>query len=116
MIVSFDEVRRVAFRALDGGGAAPGIDDDCGWGCAWLEACGYPGLAMLVEAMEETPRERRRPSLEEDAIGLDLKNVSAIFSALSKASSTTMRRSTTNQMRRGAVRSEVARSACAASA
>jgi hypothetical protein len=69
MNVSFDEVRRVAFRALDGGGAAPGIDDDCGWGCAWLEACGYPGLKMLVEA------------LEEDAIGLDLKNISAVFSA-----------------------------------
>jgi hypothetical protein len=81
MIVSFDEVRRVAFRTLDGGGAAPGIDDDCGWGCAWLEACGYPGLAMLVEAMEETPREQRRPSLETDAMGLDLKEVSAVFSA-----------------------------------
>jgi len=81
MNVSFDEVRRVAFRALDGGGAAPGIDDDCGWACAWLEACGYPGLQMLVEALEETPREARRPSLETDAIGLDMKNVSAIFSA-----------------------------------
>jgi len=81
MNVSFDEVRRVAFRALDGGGAAPGIDDDCGWGCAWLEACGYPGLRMLVEALEETPREERRPSLEVDAMGLDLKNVSAVFSA-----------------------------------
>ena len=81
MMVSFDEVRRVAFRALDGGGGAPGIDDECGWACAWLEACGYPGLRMLVEAIEETPREGRRPSLEVDAMGIDLKNVSAIFSA-----------------------------------
>ena len=49
MNVSFDEVRRVAFRALDGGGAAPGIDDDCGWGCAWLEACGgRPDMLLVV--------------------------------------------------------------------
>ncbi len=81
VIVSFDEARRAAFRALDGAGAAPGIDDDCGWGCAWLEACGYPGLAMLIEAIEETPRDLRRPSLETDAMGVDLKNVSAVFCA-----------------------------------
>src|SRR5437763_12906909 len=81
MIVSFDEVRRAAFRALDAGGAAPGIDDDCGWACAWLEACGYPGLVMLVEALEETPPEARRPVLEPDVLGLDMQNRSAVFSA-----------------------------------
>lgn len=81
MIVSFDEMRRVAFRALDGGGAAPGIDDDCGWACAWLEACGYPGLKMLVEALDETPREERRPVYEPDTLGLDLRNLSCVFSA-----------------------------------
>jgi phosphatidylserine/phosphatidylglycerophosphate/cardiolipin synthase-like enzyme len=81
MIVSFDEVRRVAFRALDSGGAAPGIDDECGWACAWLEVCGYPGLKMLIEALDETPREERRPSYEPDALGIDLHNISCIFSA-----------------------------------
>jgi hypothetical protein len=81
MIVSFDEVRRAAFRALDGGGAAPGIDDEVGWACAWLEACGYPGLKMLGEALDETPREARRPSLTLDAIGIDLGNLSCVFTA-----------------------------------
>lgn len=81
MIVSFDEVRRVAFRALDGGGAAPGIDDDCGWACAWLEACGYPGLTMLVEALDETPRQDRRPAYEINSLGLDLRHISCVFSA-----------------------------------
>jgi Protein of unknown function (DUF3726) len=81
MIVSFDEVRRVAFRALDAGGAAPGIDDECGWACAWLEAYGYPGLKMLVEALDETPREERRPAYEPDALGIDLCNISSVFSA-----------------------------------
>jgi hypothetical protein len=81
MIVSFDEVRRAAFRALDGGGAAPGIDDECGWACAWLEACGYPGLRMLGEALDGTPREERRPSFALDAIGIDLRKVSCVFLA-----------------------------------
>jgi hypothetical protein len=81
MIVSFDELRRAAFRALDGGGAAPGIDDEAGWASAWLEACGYPGLKMLSEALDETPREGRRPSFVFDAIGVDLRNVSCVFMA-----------------------------------
>jgi hypothetical protein len=81
MIVSFDEVRRAAFRALDAGGAAPGVDDEVGWACAWLEACGYPGLRMLGEALDETPREARRPSFQPDAIGIDLRNVSCVFMA-----------------------------------
>ena len=24
---------------------------DAAWACAWLEACGYPGLKLLVEAL-----------------------------------------------------------------
>ena len=81
MIVSFDELRRAAFRALDGGGAAPGIDDEVGWASAWLEAAGYPGIRMLGEALDETPRQSRRPSFALDAIGIDLRNVSCVFMA-----------------------------------
>jgi hypothetical protein len=81
MIVSFDEIRRTAFRALDGGGVAPGIDDEVGWACAWLEACGYPGLRMLAEALDETPRDERRPSFIVDVIGIDLRNMSCAFMA-----------------------------------
>ncbi|MFL5259251.1 MAG: DUF3726 domain-containing protein, partial [Hyphomicrobiales bacterium] len=60
MMVSFDEMRRAAFRALDAGGTPPGVDDESGWACAWLEACGYPGLKMLGEALDDTKRDDRR--------------------------------------------------------
>jgi hypothetical protein len=81
MKVAFDEIRRVAFRALDAGGAAPGCDEDAGWACAWLQAAGYPGLNMLVEALEETPRDKRQPSLRAVYGIVDLDNVSCVFSA-----------------------------------
>ena len=81
MKIAFDEARRAAFRALDAGGAAPGCDEDCGWACAWLEAAGYPGLKMLVEALDETPRDKRRPSLQAVYGIVDLDNVSCVFSA-----------------------------------
>lgn len=44
--------------------------------CAWLEACGYPGIRLLLEARAE---ERRALTLVPDAIGLDLQNVSCVF-------------------------------------
>jgi hypothetical protein len=53
MLVAFDEVRKIAFRALDGAGAAPGTDEDGGWACAWLEAAGYPALEMLADLLDE---------------------------------------------------------------
>lgn len=60
--------------------AARGIADagDIGWACAWLEACGYPGLKMLGEALAE---ERREIELARDPIGLDLDNTSCVFLA-----------------------------------
>ena len=60
--------------------AARGIADagEIGWACAWLEACGYPGLKMLGEALAD---ERRDIELARDAIGLDLANVSCVFLA-----------------------------------
>ena len=44
--------------------------------CAWLEACGYPGLKLLLEARAD---ERRSVNLVPDAMGLDLENVSCVF-------------------------------------
>ncbi|MEP7174352.1 MAG: hypothetical protein ABI705_12765, partial [Aestuariivirga sp.] len=44
--------------------------------CAWLEACGYPGLRLLLEAQTD---ERRSVNLIPDAMGLDLQNVSCVF-------------------------------------
>ncbi|MDP1701418.1 MAG: hypothetical protein Q8L53_10760 [Aestuariivirga sp.] len=44
--------------------------------CAWLEACGYPGIRLLLEARGD---ERRSVDLVPDAMGLDLQNVSCVF-------------------------------------
>jgi hypothetical protein len=81
MKLAFDEVRRGASRALLAGGAAPGVDEESGWACAWLQAAGYDGVKMLVEALETTPREERRPSLAFQYGIVDLHNGSAVFAA-----------------------------------
>jgi hypothetical protein len=44
--------------------------------CAWLEACGYPGIKLLLEARAD---ERHSLALVPDAVGLDLQNVSCVF-------------------------------------
>lgn len=46
--------------------------------CAWLEAVGYPGLKLLAEALADG---QQSAELEKDALGIDLKNVSAVFLA-----------------------------------
>jgi len=60
--------------------ARRGIADaaDIGWACAWLEACGYPGVKLLAEALGDAATDR---ALERDAIGIDLANVSCAFLA-----------------------------------
>lgn len=57
------------------------IAADGGWATAWLEACGYPGLTMLFEALAETPPEARKPGIRMDTLGVDLGNVSCLFNA-----------------------------------
>jgi hypothetical protein len=44
--------------------------------CAYLEACGYPGLAVLREALADSQKEL---SVVKDILGVDLKNVSCVF-------------------------------------
>jgi hypothetical protein len=51
---------------------------DIGWATAWLEACGYPGLKQLAEALADPAQDLE---LRRDAIGLDLANVSCVFLA-----------------------------------
>lgn len=46
--------------------------------CAWLEGVGYPGLKLLAEALED---QQQNAELEKDVLGVDLKNVSAVFLA-----------------------------------
>jgi hypothetical protein len=48
------------------------------WAASWLEACGYPGLKMLAEALAD---DRHALPLNRDALGLDLDNVSCVFLA-----------------------------------
>jgi hypothetical protein len=45
---------------------------------AWLEACTYPGLKLIDEALGD---KEQSLALEPDLIGLDLKSVSCIFIA-----------------------------------
>jgi hypothetical protein len=71
----------LAGTLLSGSNIMPSSVDEMAAACAWLEACGYPGLKMLDEALTETPRENQRPVLELDAIGVDLRNISCVFSA-----------------------------------
>ncbi len=44
--------------------------------CAWLEACGYPGIRLLLEAVADKTKDL---ALQPDTMGLDLQNVSCVF-------------------------------------
>jgi hypothetical protein len=78
--VEFDDLSAAAARLLRDQGS-PDIAEDCGWACAWLQACAYPGLELLVEAIDTTPVTLRNPALMPDSLGLDLGNVSCVFLA-----------------------------------
>ncbi len=69
MRVSFDQIVNTAERIMPGQKAAAK-------NCAWLEACGYPGIKLLLEARAD---ERRSLTFVADAMGLDLQNVSCVF-------------------------------------
>ncbi len=58
---------------------ARGDARDIAWAAAWLEACGYPGLKMLAEALADPVRDLE---LRRDALGLDLGQVSCVFLAV----------------------------------
>ena len=69
MRVNLDQIVNAAERILPGQKAAAK-------NCAWLEACSYPGIKLLLEARAE---ERRSLTFVADAMGLDLQNVSCVF-------------------------------------
>ena len=66
-------------RVADGLEAA-GIADagEIAWACAWLEACGYPGVKMLAEALADAERDCQ---LVRDGLGFDLGQISCAFLA-----------------------------------
>ncbi len=69
MRVSFDQIVNTAERILPGHKVVAK-------NCAWLEACGYPGIKLLLEARSD---ERRSLTFAADTIGVDLQNVSCVF-------------------------------------
>jgi hypothetical protein len=54
------------------------IADRAAADCAWLQAVGYPGLKLLLEATTDT---NQSATLEKDLMGLDLHDVSCVFLA-----------------------------------
>ncbi len=69
MIVSLEDIECHAKRAV-------GRPENAGKYCAWLQACGYPGIQLLLEAAGQTTREL---PLQADVLGLDLQHVSCVF-------------------------------------
>lgn len=69
MRVSLNQIASIAERAVPEPAAAAR-------NCAWLEACGYPGIRLLLEARAD---KQRALTLVPDAMGLDLQNVSCVF-------------------------------------
>jgi len=76
--VSFESISAAACRLLREAGS-PDIAEESGWACAWLQACGYPGLDLMFEALDTTPPLTRHPQLTPDSLGLDLHNISCVF-------------------------------------
>lgn len=67
------------FREIEAAAAAlPGVSRRSATSAAWLQACDYAGLSILLEAVND---ERKSLQLERDAMGLDLHNVSCVFVA-----------------------------------
>ena len=69
MRVTLDQISNLAERILPEHKAAARH-------CGWLEACGYPGIKLLLEAQADA---RRSLALVPDAMGMDLQNVSCVF-------------------------------------
>jgi hypothetical protein len=71
------EIEQLALHSMTKTGYAS-IAERTARACVWLEACGYPGLKLIAEALADPAP---NISLVPDALGLDLQNVSCIFLA-----------------------------------
>jgi len=74
---TLDSIAAVARSALTSAGHGA-IADHAAQRCAWLEACGYPGISQLQDALADV---ETSAVLEKDALGLDLQGVSCVFIA-----------------------------------
>ena len=65
------------FSEIEAAAAAlPGVSRRAAASAAWLQACDYAGLSILLEAVND---DRKNLELQRDALGLDLQNVSCVF-------------------------------------
>lgn len=78
MKTSVAELETAVCERLLSANVAASHGSDIAWACAWLVACGYPGLRMLAEALGD---ELRDIKLVRDNMGLDLKGVSCVWLA-----------------------------------
>ncbi len=69
MIVTLNEVQRACQKALFGAGVPAGLDDDAADATVWLEACGIPALASLVDVLERWTGDSSAISVAETAPG-----------------------------------------------
>lgn len=76
MHADLDQIIAQAKKALLARGFSAETAEFAAKNCAWLEACDYPGIKLLVEAAAD---ERRETDLAPDALGLDLQYVSCVF-------------------------------------
>ena len=74
-------IETAALAALGGQNVPEGLAVEIAWACGWLESVGYPGLAMLAEALETTPPQARQPELSAQYGLVDTQNVSCVFIA-----------------------------------
>jgi len=80
LTIGYGDLASAAMRLL-AKADLPEIAEACGEACAFLEACSYPGLSLLFEALDTTPPAARHPDLRPDSLGLDLGDISCVFLA-----------------------------------
>jgi hypothetical protein len=74
MRMTVTDIEALAERAIAGRSGVARVP----WACGWLEACGYPGLKLLLEALSEAPVGW---AAKRDALGLDLAGISCVWIA-----------------------------------
>jgi hypothetical protein len=69
---------KIPLRELEAAAAAKAGSGEIGWACAWLCACGYKGIELLLEALADPVR---GAELRKTVLGVDGQEVSAVFLA-----------------------------------
>jgi hypothetical protein len=73
-----DGAMRITMAEIAAAAAAKSGSADAGWACAWLCACGYKGIDLLLEAVTDPAR---GAELKKTVMGVDGQGVSAVYLA-----------------------------------